>query len=312
MSRARHAPRVCSSSGFTLVELLVTIVIAAVVMSFVVLFLDTPVESYFAQTRRADLSDSATRIAQAITTDARTALPNSLRVAGGGNRWALEMLATDGVARYYGAGDKTGDPIAANEELVLGGADGSFYTLSPFTSDAGPYTAGRAPYLSVGNLGLNPLGGQDAYDSGPFCATRPCAMSAVGNSPRLTVRPQGEQWVRYSPMTFVSNGISNGHSDHNAYLVSSPVSYVCDAGAGTLTRYSGYAVTPAEQVPPPAQPGRVVAVIAHDVTGCGPFSVVSARLENYQFGEIAVLNVTLSSGGESVQVFVQAPTEYTQ
>jgi MSHA biogenesis protein MshO len=312
MSRLPHSRRVGSCSGFTLVELLVTIVIAAVVMSFVVLFLDTPVESYFAQTRRADLSDSASRIAQAVTTDARTALPNSLRVAGGGNRWALEMLATDGVARYYGAGEKTGDPTAANEELSLGSADGSFYTMSPFTSDTGPYTAARAPYLSVGNLGLNPLGGQDAYDSGPFCATRPCAMSAVGNSPRLTTRPQGEQWVRYGPMTFVSNGISNGHPDHNAYLVSSPVSYVCDAGAGTLTRYSGYAASPAQPVPPAVQPGMVAAVIAHDVTGCGPFSVVSARLENYQFGQIAILNVTLSSGGESVQVFVQAPTEYTQ
>lgn len=301
-----------SSRGFTLVELLVTIVVAAVVMSFVVLFLDAPVESYFAQTRRADLSDSATRIAQAVTADARTALPNSLRVAGGGNRWALEMLATDGVARYYGSGEKTGDPAAANEELVLGSADGSFYTMGPFTSESGLFAAARAPYLSVGNLGLNPLGGQDAYDSGPFCATRPCAMSVVGNSPLLTARPQGELWVRYSPMTFVSNGISNSRPDHNAYLVSSPVSYVCDAGAGTLTRYSDYAVTPAQGVPPPAQPGRVAAVIAHDVTSCGPFSVVSAQLENYQFGEIAILNVTVSSGGESVQVFVQAPTEYTQ
>lgn len=281
-------------------------------MSFVVLFLDTPIESYFAQTRRADLSDSATRIAQAVMTDARTALPNSLRVAGGGNRWALEMLATDGVARYYGSGEKAGSSNAANEELSLGSPDGSFYTMSPFTGDSGPYAAARAPYLSVGNLGLNRLGGQDAYDTGPFCAARPCAMSPAGGAPRLTARPQGEQWVRYAQMTFVSNGISNGRPNHNAYLVSSPVSYVCDAGAGTLTRYSGYAVTATQPVPPPAQPGSVAAVIAHDVTGCGPFSVVSARLENYQFGEIAVLNVTLSSGGESVQVFVQAPTEYTQ
>ena len=98
---SRRSPR---AAGFTLVELIVVIVVTAIVASFMVLFLDAPMQSYFAQTRRSDLVDSANRITRAVTADARTALPNSMRVNPA--RTALELLATTGVARYYGQGDK--------------------------------------------------------------------------------------------------------------------------------------------------------------------------------------------------------------
>jgi MSHA biogenesis protein MshO len=135
------------AEGFTLVELVVVIVLAAIVASFMVLFLDAPVQSYFAQTRRSDLVDSANRITRAVTADVRAALPNSLRINASGT--ALELLATTGVARYYGQGDKNGTP--AGEELIIGNAASSFGTLDSFTTQALPYVAQY--YVSVGNLG---------------------------------------------------------------------------------------------------------------------------------------------------------------
>jgi MSHA biogenesis protein MshO len=91
---------------------------------------------------------------------------------------------------------------------------------------------------------------------------------------------------------------------HNAYLVSGPVSYVCDPVAGTFRRYSGYSVTAAQAVPP-AGPS---ALIAHDVSACA----ISFGYPNAQYGQLAILRITLTSGGESLQVFLEVPTEYVQ
>ena len=45
--------------GFTLIELVVALVLAAIVTGFVAAFLATPVRAYVAQTRREQMSDAA-------------------------------------------------------------------------------------------------------------------------------------------------------------------------------------------------------------------------------------------------------------
>jgi MSHA biogenesis protein MshO len=206
---------------------------------------------------------------------------------------ALEFLQTEGTARYYGAGE---NPSAA-EDLTTGASVSGFGTVNAFDSAA---TASySAPYLAVGNLG--PGTPNDAYAAGSGVMTAGVTIVVPPPMPLVT----GENQVNLSgPMTFAADGISA----HNAYLVSGPVSYVCDtsAAAGTLTRYSGYALTSVEAVPPsPA----TAALIAHDVSKC-TFSYV--KDPSHRFGEIAILDVTLSSGGESFQLFLEAPTEYSQ
>ncbi len=294
------------TAGFTLVELVVVIVISAIVASFMVLFLDTPIESYFAQTRRSDLVDSAHRISDAVTADARTALPNSLRTNAAGT--ALELLATTGVARYYGQGDKDG--LQANEELTIGNSVTAFGTLDSFSTQALSY---QAPYLSIGNLGT---AAYTAYNSATRVMTPASTVVTVGPNPSMTPPPAsvaGENQVTLSAaMTFQALGApATQPSVHNAYLVSGPVSYICNANAanptaGTLMRYSGYAVTPAQPVPP----AGTGALIAHDVAQC-TISIVPAPA-GYAYGELAIFRVTLSSNGETLQVFLEAPTEYSQ
>lgn len=295
------------AAGFTLVELVVVIVLSAIVAVFMVLFLDAPIESYFAQTRRSDLVDSAHRISDAVTADVRTALPNSLRTNPGGT--ALELLATEGVARYFGQGDKHGQ---AGEELTIGTGNPatSLGTLDSFTTQALPY---QAPYLSVGNLGT---AAYTAYNSATGVMTPASTVVSVGPNPSAAPPPPfvaGENLVTMSSqMTFLAPGApATQPSVHNAYLVSGPVSYVCNANAanptaGTLMRYSGYAVTPAQPVPP----AGTGALIAHDVSAC-TISIVPAP-PGYPYGELAILAVTLSSSGETLQVFLEAPTEYAQ
>lgn len=273
-------------AGFTLVELVVAIALAAIVASFVVLFLDAPVQSYFAQTRRSDLSDSANRIAAAVTADFRTALPNSMRFAPAGSTQALEMLATQGVARYYTGGDSPGP------DLTLGSPTSGFATLDSFGTQTLPYPAS---HLSVGNLSIAPT--YDAYSTGNNVMTAASVMIAAGANP-------GENQITLSAaMTFRAPATP---TVHNAYLVSGPVSYVCNPTAGTLVRYSGYAITTAQRVPP-APAG---ALIAHDISACS-LSLQAAPV-GYPYGQLAILSMTLSNGGETLQVFLEVPTEYSQ
>lgn len=302
---SRRSPR---AAGFTLVELVVVIVLTAIVASFMVLFLDAPMQSYFAQTRRSDLVDSANRITRAVTADVRTALPNSMRVNPAGT--ALELLATTGVARYYGQGDKSGPPppTPPGEELSIGASASSFGTLDSFSTRALPYQGQY--YVSVGNLGTPAY---NAYISATQVMT-PLRSITVAPNPSTPPYVPGENLVQLgAPFTFQAPGApATQPSVHNAYLVSGPVSYVCNPNpgnpaAGTVMRYSGYGVSAAQPVPPG---GGSSALIAHDVEAC-TISLVPAP-GGYAYGQLAILNVTLARNGETLQVFFQMPTEYSQ
>jgi MSHA biogenesis protein MshO len=296
------------AAGFTLVELVVVIVVTAIVASFMILFLDAPMQSYFAQTRRSDLVDSANRISRVVTADVHAALPNSLRINPSGT--ALELLATTGVARYYGQGDKSGPPPPPpiGEELTSGASATTFGTLDSFTTQTLPYQGQY--YVSVGNLGN---AAYNAYNSVTQVMT-PLRMITVGANPITPPYVPGENLVQLgTPFTFQAAGAPLIQpSVHNAYLVSGPVSYVCNPNpgnpsAGTVMRYSGYTVSAAQPVPPA---GGASALIAHDVSAC-TISLVAAPL-GYAYGQLAILNVTLASNGETLQVFFEMPTEYSQ
>ena len=286
-----------NAAGFTLVELIVVIVVAAIVASFIVLFLDAPIQSYFAQTRRSDLVDSANRITHAVTADVRTALPNSVRVTSVGTVYALEFLATEGVARYY---DSVENPA---QGLPFGTPVSTFDTLDSFT----PPTAPPYNHLSIGNLGYPPTVPviYDAYGAANNVMTPGGATITAGANP-------GESRVTLSaPMTFQAP--VTPPPAHNAYLVSGPVSYVCNPTAGTFMRYSGYGITAVQTVAPPG----AGALIAHDVSSCNIYIVFPRGgypppATGYAYGELAILVVTLSNSGETLQVFLQAPTEYSQ
>lgn len=292
------------AAGFTLVELVVVIILTAIVASFMILFLDAPMQSYFAQTRRSDLVDSANRISRAVTADVRTALPNSLRTNPAGT--ALELLATSGGARYYGQGDKNGTP--AGEELTIGASASSFGTLDSFTSQALPYQGQY--YVSVGNLGTPAY---NAYNTATAVMT---SLGTITLDPNPSTPPavSQENLVQLAaPFIFKAQGApATQPSVHNAYLVSGPVSYVCNPNpgnpaAGTVMRYSGYAVSAAQPVPPGGGTG---ALIAHDVSACR-ISLVAAP-STYPYGQLAILRVTLASNGETLQVFFEMPTDYSQ
>jgi MSHA biogenesis protein MshO len=271
-------------SGYTLLELVVVIVVSAIVMGFMAMFLAAPVHAYFAQERRTELTDSANGAMRAVEADIRTALPESVRVLPVGANLAVEMLAVDTMVRY--------NPGTNPADLNIGTPDNSFAT--------------RGILAPVGNLPANAFlvvnngVGGDAY-----------ALVSNGKTPAGTtiqVAPganSASQAITFTPaVTFLTASPTN-----RIYLVSRPVSYICDVTAGTLTKYWNYAIDPLQaNRATQAQllgAGASMSIVARNLASCN-FGVTPAAAN---FGGIVRIQMNFVRDGETVRVFDQAQVE---
>lgn len=293
-----------AENGFTLVELVVVIVLSAIVIGFAAMFMTTPMDAYFAQSRRSELTESSDAIARQISVDLRRALPNSVRISNVGTRAIVELLLTDEVVFYR---DGVG---AAITELDVGTVDGQFHTLGRFyPGDVYPPARALAGnfHLAVGNRGLPAPGilGRDAYQLTNVIT--PNITQITLNSSAIP----GEDSVTLLP-AFQFNG---GSPSNRIFLVSTPVTYICNsaANARTLRRYQDYAIganIPASEATARLNVAGVVNTLAaRDVTACRARCQIPAM--PCQGG--LVLEVTVSrltnAGNDSMRVLVQAPMD---
>ena len=211
--------------GFTLVELVLTIVLSTIVVSFMAVFISGPVASYNDQSRRAELVDLAENSLRRIARDIRRALPNSVRLNLSGSTVALELLSTIDGARYRDR-PPPGNP---SNRLQFASADDAFNSIGNFHNISKPFSSNEH-FLSIYNVGVP---GANAYD-----------LTDVITPPGTQIDIDadaipGEDNVRISPpfkFAYASPG-------QRLFLVDGPVTYLCDNTAGTLTRYSGYTIT---------------------------------------------------------------------
>lgn len=219
--------------GFTLIELVVAIVLAAIVVGFAAMFLATPVSAYMAQTRRAALSDSAESAVRSFTTDIGRALPNSVRLNTIGGRGVVEMIniADAGFYRELAAPPTEGDPLTA------GVSDNAFDLLQ---------TVAPSPFARVviNNQDL------DAYAAPGVSVRSATAAPDPGMSTRMLLNP---------------NHLFPDHSPNGrVYFVSNVTRYECDPALGQLRRWTNQLITSAT----PANGAGAPEVIAEDVTAC--------------------------------------------
>ena len=268
--------------GFTLIELVITIAVGSVVVAFMALFIVMPMDAYTAQTRRAALVDASDSALRFMARDLESSLPNSVRITTSGTVTALELLATADGARY-----QDGGPLS-NPALVLDftAPDGAFATTVPFTQLTLPWTS-NAYSLSIYNVGVP---GADAYQMAnvitPAGTTITISAGAAANQNLVTLSPAFQ--------------FAFGSPEKRVYLVSGPVSYLCDTAAGTLTRYSGYAIESAQPANAAAlsAAGAAAALVAASVGGC-QFTYSSGTAER---NALATLTLQITLSGESVQL----------
>jgi MSHA biogenesis protein MshO len=272
--------------GFTLIELVVTMVISAIVVSFVSLFISGPVTGFADQSRRARLVDSADSALRRIGRDVRRALPNSVRTTSASGVVALEILSTVDGGRY-----RVQPPGTAAQVLDFAAADGSFNVLGPFTQLAKPFTS-TSHYLSIYNVGVT---GADAYELANV-------ITPAGTQIGVAVDgATGEDRVTLSP----AFRFTYGSPTQRVFLVDGPVSYLCDTVAGTLMRYQGYALA-ANQADRDSHgellaAGATASLMTNQLVGC-TFAYTAGTAER---AGLVSLQFAVSAQGETVSLLSQ-------
>lgn len=252
--------------GFTLVEAVIVITITGIVAAMVAVFIRAPIQGYFDSSRRAELTDTADTAVRRISRDLHLALPNSVRVIRSGSVYYLEFLETSGGGRYRAEVDGSG----GTDRLDFTAPDDRFEVLGPPVA----MVAGTQNRIAIYNLGID---GADAYRGDNTSPIR----SISGNLIRIAA------WQ----FPFASPG-------NRFQIISYPVTYICDPGAGTLARVWDYAIQSGQPTGFSAATPR--ALLAKDVSGC--LFKYDAQAINQRAGQVSMW-LQLTRSNEKVSLY---------
>jgi MSHA biogenesis protein MshO len=270
----------------TLIELVVVITLSAIVVAFMSIFIVQPIDAFMLQKQRAQLGDAADGALRMLSRDLRAALPNSVRTSSSGTVVAIELLATVDGARYQDNGPLSNSALW----LDFTQADSGFSTTVPFSEVTLPYSSSSS-YLAIYNIGIT---GANAYALAnvitPAGTTITISTGATANAQLVTLSPAFQ--------------FSFGSPGKRVYLVSGPVSYLCDTSVGLLTRYSGYPILATQPTSATTlnAAGATSGVVASNVAGC-QFTYTAGTSQRVG---MASLLLQMSSGGQQVQLLQQA------
>ncbi len=273
-------------NGFSLLELITVVVLLGILASGAGLLITRPIEAYNDQLRRQQLVDQAEMALRQLARDVRRALPNSVRVGGGGT--ALEMVNTVDGARYR---DEAGGAFTAvNDILDFSSADtdfnllGQFTHLSAFTADHRIVIYNTAPTDIYVDVTSNNNPGIVTPSSSTL------GLSVTGTEHHINIS-SAFQFSQQSP-------------GQRAFVIDGAISYVCNTTAGTITRYDNYGYQQLQITSdvllaalPSVESGRVVSKL----TACNiTYNAGTARR-----GGIVTIEITLSDAGESISLLHQ-------
>jgi MSHA biogenesis protein MshO len=274
--------------GFTLIELVITLVISTIVIGFVSMFISGPVQGFADQSRRVRLVDAADAALDRIGRDIRRSLPNSVRTTTAGSVMALEVLSTLDGARY-----RAQPPGVDDQILDFAAPDDSFNVLGGFTQVAKPFSSPNH-FLAVYNVGVP---GANAYE-------RTNVITPAGTTIRISADgASGEDRVELVPPAPFR--FAHPSPTQRVFLVDGPVTYLCDTLLGTLTRYQGHAIetnqsavdTHGELVAAGATPS----LMANQVSSCS-FRYAAGTAER---AGLVTLQIVVSAQGETVSLLSQ-------
>lgn len=229
--------------GFTLIELVMALVLTSLLLVALLPFLSRPLEAMVVGGRTSAATEHAARALARLRAELPGALPNSVRIACGGQ--CLEFIPVIDQADYRAE--------AHGDTLEFTAADDRFDVLLPLA--AAPATGLG---IVVNNLSAAGSGSTSAYSAD--ASNNRGVVAAGTTAARIRIAPK--QFPAPSPR-------------QRFFVVGAPVSYLCApaaGGGGTLRRYSGYGVQAAQ----PTNSG-LGDLIASDVAGCA-FTLYDARL----------------------------------
>lgn len=299
--------------GFTLMEMVITIIILSIVATTFGVFIVPAVNANQAVERRAALVDSAEIALRRMARDIRIALPNSVRVSYiAGTGFAIEMIPTVDGGRYCLAGDA--NCAGAAQVLALGSADTDFDILGcfrnpAFTGAAFPSTAFRL-VTGDANGSVYTASGTNAVVTPTTTSLTLSTVDGGGSGIGACGTSSGVGNTSYRHHIALSAGqtFPTGSSRRRVFVIQTPVTYICNIGAATLTRYYGYAISSTAPTPSSPPAGATAALVTDKVSDCA----VTTLTSDVQAKGYVKLSLTLANAGESVQLAHETQLDNSQ
>lgn len=237
-----------------MIEMIVSLVVLGILAVVTIPMLQMPVTAYLDTQRRVELQAQMDLVRNKLAEDLRMAVPNSIRVTSVGTTWYLEYLEMRAVGRYRVAGTETGGPYCPNATPAIPACNTKndefsaspcqeqcFTTLGPVTPTVPNVNPAAGDYVVV-----NPLDATVAVLGNPYL--NGAATELKG---RITAFSHNAA-QNVDVFTMTAHPFPMGSSSGRFYVAAQPVSYVCSitpaaaTGTGSLTRYWGYAIAPAQ------------------------------------------------------------------
>ena len=286
-----------SQPGFTLVEMVAVISITAIIAAAVAVFLRVPMQEYQDAQRRALITDAADTAFTRVKRDLQTALPNSVRVTSVGAVYYLEFLQVRTGGRYRASAPSPAVPTGAstcpdvdadgfaNENVLQFGVNDTCFTSLGTLQNLGAIVA-NADSVVVYNLGPG-FANADAYSAAATNNRSLITAIAAGAGGENVIQIQSHKFTLDSPGA-------------RFQIISGPVSYVCDPGAGTLTRISGYAIAAAQPTPP----AGASTMLAQNIGNCT--ITYNQNVINQRIGVVSIwLGFSDATSATNVNLFQQ-------
>lgn len=279
----RPVLRSLPQTGFTLMEMVVSLVVLGLLAVVMLPLLNLPLNAYLDAQRRIELHAQMDLIRSKLTDDLQNAVPGSLRVSQVGVVYRLEYLEIHAVGRYRT--DAAGPPFCSAFP-----ANTCRTTLGPLNVMPGAAVAVNVDYVAIVGAFFD-----------PYRASPNASLSRL--TARSTVAAPTYEGIRYT-----ANVFPNPSPSSRIYVVS-PVTYECNPTTRRLTRYWGYNVTPIQ--PNAFGAGVSNARLSNSVSGTCIFSVtpgVGAGLRQVMALQVNLSTATAGQATESLEDLIQVGT----
>ena len=236
------------SSGFTLIELVIVILIIAILAAMSTQLITLPVKSYIDLKHRTTLVDTADTSLRRMQRDIRRALPNSIRVNSSGTM--LELLHTSDGGRYRAStannSSVSTSPCGTVADAILNftTTDDCFEimgSLSTFDS-----TKTHSEFLYIYNTDV---------------ATAYIDINDPSSNRRQLTKSDNDSSITFTKLT---KPFPASSPEQHFFIVDTPITYYCELSTQQLWRYHGYDIQPT-QAPPPDVNKQLQ---ANKITGC--------------------------------------------
>jgi MSHA biogenesis protein MshO len=271
--------------GFTLVELVIVIVISGILAVVVAPIVSGTFANYTDTSRRVVLVDAAEASMRQITKDIRDAIPNTLRT----NGTVIELMPIREGGRY-----RYSDTATDNTALTPGALDSQFRMLGNMTS------LPANSRVVVYNTGATQF--YLAATSGGLGIITPTSTT-VSLTDTTNTSLDDEDTLALSA-AFQFDSVGTGSPAKRFYIATSPVTYHCDTGLGTIVRYEGYSTAisqPTSRSSTPLSTATSSAVLVNNVSACS-FSYTTGS--NSRAG-LLVMEMTITIDGEFINLLHQ-------